>query len=223
MSHVSSRPAAASHSTLTGFSVGSGIGILIAALVTGGLISLYTENIGWPFLAVFAAAAVVVVTFVDPKGLFLTVASIPVLYTFFLLLTGGLSAYFDLPEGQTSIGRTQAVLILYPLLQYYPVLLVVTLGALFIAVARYRLLKRHNEEILRREEMQRRRASETNRKTRREATRSRERTRSSQSGDSRPVSVSELVNRTRNEKKSSARRVSRRLSDDLYSPEQPHN
>ena len=51
---------------MSGFSLGSGLGILIAALVTGGLISLYTQMIGWPFLAIFALASVIVATFVSP-------------------------------------------------------------------------------------------------------------------------------------------------------------
>ena len=76
---------------MSGFSLGSGLSILIAALVTGGLISLYTQVIGWPFLAIFALASIIVATFVNPRGLFITVVSIPLLFTFFLLATGTLN------------------------------------------------------------------------------------------------------------------------------------
>lgn len=217
MSHASPRSSSTSASTLTGFSTGSGIGIIVAALVTGGLIALYNEAIGLPFLVLFTVASIVVATFVNPRGLFLTVASIPLLYTFFMLLTGVLIAYFQLPEGQTSLGRTSAVLILYPLTQYFPVLLFVTLGSLLIALLRLRLLKKQNDDIRAREERQRRSISATNKRTRREASRSRQRS----SGTDTRVTVEELLARRAERQKEktdsgSSRGLSRRLSDDLY-------
>lgn len=217
MSHASPRSSSTSASTLTGFSTGSGIGIIVAALVTGGLIALYNEAIGLPFLVLFTVASIVVATFVNPRGLFLTVASIPLLYTFFMLLTGVLIAYFQLPEGQTSLGRTSAVLILYPLTQYFLVLLFVTLGSLLIALLRLRLLKKQNDDIRAREERQRRSISATNRRTRREASRSRQRS----SGTDTRVTVEELLARRAERQKEktdsgSSRGLSRRLSDDLY-------
>ena len=204
-------------STLSGFSTGSGIGIIIAALVTGGLIALYNEAIGMPFLILFAVAAIVVTTFVNPKGLFITVATTPLLYTFFLLLTGTLNAYFQLPEGQTSLGKTSVLLILYPLVQYFPVLLFVALGTTLIALLRYRLLKTQNDDILAREERQRRQVSATNRRTNREATRSRKRNVNPESR----VTVEELLARRTERQKAgaeSSRGKSRKLSDDLYNP-----
>lgn len=217
MSHASPRSSSTSASTLTGFSTGSGIGIIVAALVTGGLIALYNEAVGLPFLVLFTVASIVVATFVNPRGLFLTVASIPLLYTFFMLLTGVLIAYFQLPEGQTSLGRTSAVLILYPLTQYFLVLLFVTLGSLLIALLRLRLLKKQNDDIRAREERQRRSISATNRRTRREASRSRQRS----SGTDTRVTVEELLARRAERQKEktdsgSSRGLSRRLSDDLY-------
>lgn len=217
MSHASPRSSYTSASTLTGFSTGSGIGIIVAALVTGALIALYNEAIGLPFLVLFTVASIVVATFVNPRGLFLTVASIPLLYTFFMLLTGVLLAYFQLPEGQTSLGRTSAVLILYPLTQYFLVLLFVTLGSLLIALLRLRLLKKQNDDIRAREERQRRSISATNRRTRREASRSRQRS----SGTDTRVTVEELLARRAERQKEktdsgSSRGLSRRLSDDLY-------
>lgn len=220
MSHASPRTSSTSESTLSGFSTGSGIGIIIAALVTGGLIALYNETVGMPFLVLFALASIIVTTFVNPKGLFVTVASIPLLYTFFLLLTCTLNAYFQLPDGQTSLGKTSALLILYPLTQYFPVLIFVTLGTLLIALLRHRLLKKRNEDILAREERQRRSVSETNRRTNLEASRSRQRTSNSTNSD-RKVTVDELLARRAERKKPSdkdSRVVSRRLSDDLYNP-----
>lgn len=220
MSHASPRTSSTSESTLSGFSTGSGIGIIIAALVTGGLIALYNETVGMPFLVLFALASIIVTTFVNPKGLFVTVASIPVLYTFFLLLTCTLNAYFQLPDGQTSLGKTSALLILYPLTQYFPVLIFVTLGTLLIALLRHRLLKKQNEDILAREERQRRSVSETNRRTNLEASRSRQRSSNSTNSD-RKVTVDELLARRAERKKPSdkdSRVVSRRLSDDLYNP-----
>ncbi|WP_143341227.1 DUF6542 domain-containing protein [Corynebacterium urinipleomorphum] len=220
MSHASPRSSSASDSTLMGFSTGSGIGIIIAALVTGGLIALYNEAVGMPFLILFALASIVVTTFVNPKGLFLTVASIPLLYAFFLLLTGTLNAYFQLPEGQTSLGKTSALLIVYPLTQYFPVLIFVALGTTLIALLRIRLLKKQNEDIRAREERQRRSVSATNRRTRHEASRSRQRATSAES----KVTVEELLARRAERQKNaegSSRIASRKLSDDLYNPDNP--
>ena len=167
----------------------------------------------------FTVASIVVTTFVNPRGLFVTVASIPLLYTFFMLLTGVLIAYFQLPEGQTSLGKTSAVLIVYPLTQFFPVLLFVALGSLLIALLRLRLLKRQNEDIRAREERQRRSVSATNRRTRHEASRSRQRS-SGQSSDKK-VTVEELLARRAERQKEkadseSSRGLSRKLSDDLY-------
>nr|VDG62841.1 Uncharacterised protein [Streptococcus thermophilus] len=190
---------------MPGFSTGSGIGIIIAALITGGLISIYKGAVGWPFLALFAVASLVVVTFVNPRGLFLTVVSIPLLYAFFLLLTGTANAYFQLPEGQTSLGRTSVLLILYPLVQFFPVMITTSLGAVAIAILRYQLLKKSNEEIRLQEQRQRRQASESNRRTSREAARSRERT----SSPSR-VTVEELL--ARRDQPAAPKRPAQRLS-----------
>lgn len=220
MSHASARSSSASESTFQGFSTGSGLGIVIAALVTGGLIALYNETVGMPFLVLFALASIVVTTFVNPKGLFVTVASLPLLYTFFLLLTCTLNAYFQLPEGQSSLGKASALLIVYPLTQYFPVLLFVTLGTLLIALLRHRLLKKQNEDIRAREERQRRNVSAINRRTRHEASRSRQRTAVS-TGTETKITVEELLARRAERQESggeSTRIASRRLSDDLYNP-----
>lgn len=220
MSHASARSSSASESTFQGFSTGSGLGIVIAALVTGGLIALYNETVGMPFLVLFALASIVVTTFVNPKGLFVTVASLPLLYTFFLLLTCTLNAYFQLPEGQSSLGKASALLIVYPLTQYFPVLLFVTLGTLLIALLRHRLLKKQNEDIRAREERQRRNVSAINRRTRHEASRSRQRSAVS-TGTETKITVEELLARRAERQESggeSTRIASRRLSDDLYNP-----
>ena len=176
VSHASARTSAQADSTIFGFSTGSGLGIVIAALVTGGLISLYTQSIGWPFLVLFALSSLLVVTFINPKGLFLTATLIPLLYTLFLVITGVLNQYFQLAEGQSSLGRTQLVLVAYPFVQFFPVLLMVSVGVALVAAVRYRLLKRHNAEIIKLEEQERRRTSRSNERTSREATRSRQRT-----------------------------------------------
>ena len=213
MSHASPRSSSTSSSTLSGFSTGSGIAIIVAALVTGGLIALYNEAVGLPFLVLFTVASIVVTTFVNPRGLFVTVASIPLLYTFFLLLTGTLIAHFQLPEGQTSLGKTAAVLILYPLTQYFPVLLFAVLGSILIALLRYHLLKKQNEEIRAHEERHRRSVSATNRRTSLEASRLRQR------GSDKKVTVEELLARRAERQKAeggSSRGLSRKLSDDLY-------
>ncbi len=58
----------------------SGIAIVIAALITGLLLSINAQSIGTPYLICFGVAAVVVALFTEARGLFLVVASLPLVF-----------------------------------------------------------------------------------------------------------------------------------------------
>ncbi|QPK83916.1 hypothetical protein G7Y29_03745 [Corynebacterium qintianiae] len=219
MSHASPRNPRASRATFEGLPTGSAIGIMCAALFTGSLLSVYAGQISWPFLALFAIAAIMSATLVNPRGLFVTVALTPILFVAAVAATGWFIAT-GASSGATGISRTDVLVIFYPLLQLFPVLAAATIGSVVIAVARVQLLKRHNEALARKERAERRRAARSNHRTSTEGKRARERT----------VTVSELREIMERREGAGARSASRRqaprstrtrrsLTEDLYGGE----
>ena len=80
----------------------------------------------------------------------------------------------------------------YPVTELFPVLFAVTLGSVIIAFVRIRLIKRHNEQLVRRETAERTRINRSNRRTNSEGRRARERAKA--------VSVDELLRRADTER-----------------------
>lgn len=220
MSQTSNRAHSAANATFVGLPTGSAIGIIFAALFTGAAIAAIQGAITWPLLALFAAAAVVSTTFVNPRGIFLTVASAPVLFAIALLAVGYFLGRDQLGDGGAS-GRAAQLLVVYPLIQLFPLLATVTVGAAAIGALRIWLIKRQNSVIQRREAAERSRAAESNRRTTTQGRRARERTGG--------IPVDELLkreraaasNRGRRQGKPSggSTRIASRLGDDLYSQE----
>ncbi|WKD57929.1 hypothetical protein CAPI_06945 [Corynebacterium capitovis DSM 44611] len=163
-----------------GLATGSAVAITFAALFTGCLLSVYAGEVSWPFLTLYAVAAILTVTFVQPRGMFLTVACAPILFLLGVLGTG-----WFLSRGDTS--RTALLVVFYPLVQLFPVLFTVTAGAIVIAVLRVKLIKRQNAIIARRDQYQRLQTAESNRRTATQSRRVRER--------SNAVTVQELMER----------------------------
>ncbi|MDK8878942.1 DUF6542 domain-containing protein [Corynebacterium sp. MSK008] len=225
MSHVSHRNSTSPSATFHGLPTGSGIGIIFAALFTGVLLSLSTAVIGWPFLALYAAAVIVVATLVNPRGLFLTVASAPILFVVAVVIAGWVMSRNQIAAGGAS-GKAALLLVFYPVIELFPVLFAVTLGSIVIAVVRIRLIKRHNEQLLRRETAERTRINRSNRRTNSEGRRARERAKA--------VSVDELLRRADSERsakraqkpaqkpaqkkspRSGSTSIADRLGEDLY-------
>ena len=179
-----------------GLPTGSAIGILFAALFTGALLSIYSGVIGWPLLTCFIIATLVVTTLVNPKGLFLTVASAPILLFLTVLATGYVISRSEIAVG--GVSSKAAV---------FPVLFTVTVGAVIIAVARYKLVERQNRARTRTETFERHQVAESNRRAASQSRRARERTSS--------VSVQELLNRAKEERERSTRNRGG-LRDNLY-------
>lgn len=192
VSHLTSRKTPLSNN-FDGLSILSGVGIIVAALITGSLISMYTGTMGWPFLVCYLIAVIVVTTLVNPRGLFLVVASAPIFYLIALLVTGAVIIFQQLPPGQNSIGKTGFIVMLYPLVQFFPFLATVTIGTVIIAVVRYLLLRRRNEEIEKITKQRRKEIAQSNERTARQATRSRQR------GDK--VTVQDLLERAPQEQR----------------------
>ena len=174
MSHVSSRNPTSPSATFVGLPTGSGIGIMFAALFTGVLLSLSSAVVGWPLLTLYAFAVIVVATLVNPKGLFLNVASAPIMFVAAVVLAGWVMARGEIAAGGAS-GKAALLLVFFPVIELFPVLFAVTLGSVVIAAVRIRLIKRHNAQLLRYETAERTRMSQSNRRTNTEGRRARER------------------------------------------------
>ncbi|GAB2505569.1 hypothetical protein CATRI_04265 [Corynebacterium atrinae] len=167
----------------------SGIAIVLAALITGLLLSLNAQAMGWPYLACFAVAGLVVAAFTEVRGLFLTVASLPLLFGIMTIVTAWVVGRSLAPDGTAAFSTTTIVTAIYPLTQFFPVLFGTTLAATVIAVARIWWSKRNEKVNDTRAIDRRRRTAEADRRNR--ATASRARTQTNK------VTVEELVARNR--------------------------
>lgn len=197
----------------SGLPTWSGIAILLAALATGLLLSLASGSVGWAYLLCFVAAGIAVTLFTELRGLFLIVASLPLLFGILTPLTSWLVNQAS-SAGTTSFSVTSVLTAVFPLLQYFPVLICVSLGAAIIAGLRLWL----NARRIRARELAARRArrrdAEAERINRDAATRARRQStmtrprRSERTGER--VTVEELMQRN-------PRANPRSASDDLYS------
>lgn len=176
MTHVSNRAQSASTSPFLGLPTGAAIGINVAVLLAASVLAVVvSDSIPWYFLALFAASVVLTTTFVNIRGVYLTVASAPLLFVGAVLTISFLLSRGQLASDGTS-GRAAKLLLLYPLVQLFPVLFTVTLGAAVIGFARIWLIKRQNRAIRERERAQHSRAVSQNRRSAAPGQRSRENT-----------------------------------------------
>ncbi|WP_342319444.1 DUF6542 domain-containing protein [Corynebacterium mayonis] len=220
MSHAPTRKTTARQTTFVGLPTGSGIAVIAAALFTGAALSIYDETIGWPFFTLFSLATIIVTASVNPRGLYLVVASAPILYILGLL---GAGWFTPRPQGTAESGVASRAVLLsigYPVVEFFPVLAAVTVGSVALALLRIGLLKRHNEIAQRNAATQRVRQAESNRRTTHQNRRARER--------STTVTVQELLQRRAQSEElrrpaqpetgggRGSTRTRRSLSDDLY-------
>lgn len=171
----------------------SGIAIVIAALITGLLLSINAQSIGTPYLICFGVAAVVVALFTEARGLFLVVASLPLVFGIMTVISAWAVTRSLAAEGSAAFSTTTVITALFPLAQFFPVLFGATAAAGLIAVLRLWLLRRSGRARERAAIEHRRRAAEADRVNRDTASRARQRTNQ--------VTVDELLarNRARNE------------------------
>lgn len=167
----------------------SGIAIVVAALITGLLLSINAQSIGLPYLVCFGVSAIVVALFTEARGLFLVVASLPLVFGIMTVLSAWTVARSLASEGSDAFSTTTTLTALFPLAQFFPTLVGVTAAAALIAVLRIWLLRRSGRARDRAAVENRRRAAEADRINRDTATRARRRT--SQ------VTVDELLARNR--------------------------
>lgn len=147
---------------------------MLAGLLTGLIISLYFQEISLLYLVFFAVTTVFVAMFVESRGLFLTVVSIPLLFTAMTVATAWAITQSLSVEGSDPFSTTAILTAVYPLTQYFPWLLAVTLICLLIAVIRLWLLRRAARKRREQERRRRRRARARDRRGRAAAADARE-------------------------------------------------
>ena len=200
VSYVQSRSDRHQQNRFTGLPVWSALAIFGAALITGLLISLNGQAIGLPFLLSFAIAAVAVTLLVEARGLFLTIASGPILFVGFTVLASWLVTQSQAAEGSDPFSTTAIITSIYPLTQYFPWLFWATAACVLIGALRLWLLRRAARQAENLERERRRRAVEAERENRDHYASARARTarpsRRIREGEDR-VTVQELMERNR--------------------------
>ncbi|AIT60668.1 DUF6542 domain-containing protein [Corynebacterium doosanense] len=171
----------------TGLPTWSAIAVVAAALITGLLLSLALQGVGLPFLWCFVVASVIVTLLVNPRGLFLTVASLPLLFGLALPAASWAVERSLATEGTPLMSRTTALITVYPLTQYFPWLAITTALCAVIAVIRVVLLRRRTTQQERTARDQRERLDASNRRNRSLSTSARRR--------SEQLTVQELLER----------------------------
>lgn len=173
----------------TGLSLSLALVLVLAASVTGLLLSILANGLGWPFLLCFLVAAVFVTLFVEPESLFLTVAPLPLFFGIFAFFTSWASNTAAAPDGADWASRTMVWTSIYAVVEYFPALALITILTVVIAVVRLMLL-RGQAKIHDRSRRQRRTSQrESDRRNIRSTSRARERTNR--------VTVEELMARNR--------------------------
>nr|WP_151528478.1 MULTISPECIES: DUF6542 domain-containing protein [Corynebacterium] len=176
------------------------------------MISLNQQSLGALYLMAFAVGALATVLWVEPRGLTLTVAQIPVIFgiatpcaAFLLGKSNSLSG------GDGRLSKTELLTLIYPLAQFFPTLIVATLSAVAIAVLRYLHHRRTNVKLERKLSTQRKRAIDSDRRNLSTTTRAREAANRSRRyrGESRnsEVTVEDLLERNRADHKRSKKRA----------------
>ena len=196
MSHVNTQSHPVSSRAEKGFGalpVWTSIAVIMAALVTGLLISSITASVGWPFLICFILGAIAASLIVHVRGLFLTVASIPLLFSIAIFITSWVVSRASAGEGSPMLSATILVTSAYPLLQVFPHLAITLLGCIAIAVFRLYRAKQKATSISSKEMVNRRTMAESNRRNTQTTSRARQTTER--------LSVAELVERSKNNKR----------------------
>ncbi|HCT5224089.1 DUF6542 domain-containing protein [Corynebacterium striatum] len=130
--HRAGRESAAVH----GLTLPKALFGLVAALIVAALITIVVGSIGWPFFAVFTLGALAMTFLVNPRGLYLLVISIPLLFTVAIVSTSWILAVQAAPEGASPFSTTSLLTTAFPFLQRFPWLIIVFLLCALLAVFR---------------------------------------------------------------------------------------
>lgn len=110
------------------------------------LLSLLLGEVGLPYQLLFIICSLGVALLIEARGLFLTVASMPILFGIFTPLTAWFVSQQGISGGQ-GVSATAILTAIYPLAEMFPTLAMVTLVATLIAVLRIVLLRRNQQNL----------------------------------------------------------------------------
>ncbi len=189
----------------------SGPAVVFASLITGLLLSLLLGDIGLPYQLLFIIGSLGVALLVEARGLFLTVASMPILFGIFTPLTAWFVSQQGIAGGQ-GVSATAILTAIYPLAEMFPALILVTLVSALIGVARIMLLRRNQQHLQTSGEQARRARREEDRanttvasRARAQSTRARPSSRRMQDRPGSQVTVDELIRRSQERRQQVAR------------------
>ncbi|MHA6555966.1 DUF6542 domain-containing protein [Corynebacterium pyruviciproducens] len=113
--------------------------LTIAALLTGAVLSMDAGSLGWMYLTAFGLISLIIALFVEPRGIFLAVTQIPLVFSVVTPIAGWMVA-----QTHTTNNFSTTVLLgsAYPLFQQFPFLLLITVGAAAIGYLRWLQLRR---------------------------------------------------------------------------------
>lgn len=175
-----------------GLKTWTAIAVILAALVTGLLVTMMVGGIGTAYVVCFALGALIAVLCVEFRGLFLTVTSIPILFALLTVVTGWFTSRADSPDGAAPFSRTMIVTSIFPIIQLFPALIGTTLAALAIAIIRFWLGRRNSKSQSHKAQVARRAEAEADRRNRDSTAKARQ--------QSSKLSVADLVARNEKEK-----------------------
>ncbi|MDK8475569.1 MULTISPECIES: DUF6542 domain-containing protein [unclassified Corynebacterium] len=197
------KPTAAQGLSMPNISLLKGLGLLAALLLTGALISILAGSIGWMYFAFLIISSLLIALIVEERGLFLSIASIPILYAVTVVTAGIFITKSNAPEG-TSFSKTSLLTSVYPLVQNFVWLLIAVLGATAIGVLRWIRFRKAAQRAVNQQRISRRADMKRDRQNRAER-----------------LSVAELMARNRSENpQASSPRASRRRSHAQAQPPQ---
>ena len=180
----------------------SGPSVVLASLITGLLLSLLSGNLGLPYQLIFIIGSLGIALLVEARGLFLTVASIPLLFGIITPMTAWFVSQQGIAGGQ-GLSTTAVLTAIYPLAEMFPTLVMVTVLCAVIGIVRIRLLRRNQQHQQVSGEQARRAQREADvanttvaSRAREQSSRVRSRRIQETSGDSQ-VTVDELIRRSR--------------------------
>ena len=133
--------------------------VMLAIVFTGLVLANGDTTIPTLFFGLFAVGMIASTIFVEPRGLFITVASFPLFYLFGSLLIG----WFSSGKATIASRKTKVITSIYPAIEHYLWLLIPFLIAVGIAVFRWWNFRESLTRKAAKLEMQRRRRSESDR------------------------------------------------------------
>ncbi|CAM2915728.1 DUF6542 domain-containing protein [Corynebacterium jeikeium] len=141
------------------FPVWAPVLVMLAIVFTGLVLANGDTTIPTLFFGLFAVGMIASTIFVEPRGLFITVASFPLFYLFGSLLIG----WFSSGRATIASRKTKVITSIYPAIEHYLWLLIPFLVAVGIAVFRWWNFRESLTRKAAKLEMQRRRRSESDR------------------------------------------------------------